>query len=257
MTGRFVWHEYMATDMRAAIAFYGEVIGWTTERFPDSPAPSEYTMWVSRQGPLGGLMQLPEVARTLGAPPQWMGYVEVDDIDATVAKVEALGGTVRIPPTEIPTVGRFSVISDPQGATLSVLQPAPMETEPPPRDKHQHGEFLWNELHAADGPAALAFYRELFGWAQTDELDMGPAGKYHVFGQGDELYGGVMTRTGDLPRRPSWLHYVGVEDLDAALARATSRGARILHGPAPVPGGGRMAQLTDPQGGLFALHGAA
>ena len=102
MSGRFVWHELMTTDPSGAIAFYTEVIGWKTEEFPDSVGPEPYTMWVSSQGSMGGVMTLPEAAKKMGAPPHWMGHVSVDDVDATVAKVKAAGGKIHVPPTEIP-----------------------------------------------------------------------------------------------------------------------------------------------------------
>jgi uncharacterized protein len=252
MTGRFVWYELMTTDTKAAIAFYSEVIGWKTELFPESQGPEAYTMWVGSQGPLGGVMTLPEEARKMGAPPHWMAHVEVGDVDATIAKVTAGGGKLHVPPMNIPTVGRFSVLADPQGATLSVFAP---EQAMEPHDTSKPGEIGWNELLTSDAPAALAFYGELFGWKKLEEMDMGPAGKYLIYGQGDKAYGGMMTKTPDMPMPPAWIYYFNVDDLDAALTRATSKGANKLMGPMDVPGGGRVAQLTDPQSAVFALFG--
>jgi predicted enzyme related to lactoylglutathione lyase len=252
MTGRFVWHELLTTDTKAAIAFYSEVIGWKTERFGESQGPEPYTMWVGSQGPLGGVMTLPAEAQRMGAPPHWMGHVEVDNVDATVQKVKAKGGRVHVPPTDIPTVGRFSVIADPQGASLSVFSPnQPMQAH----DTSKPGEISWNELITSDSNAAFAFYSELFGWKVLEDMDMGPAGKYRIYGQGDQRYGGMMTKTPDMQIPPSWVHYINVDDLDAAIARATSKGAKKLMGPVDVPGGTRVAQLFDPQSALFALHG--
>jgi uncharacterized protein len=253
MTGRFVWHELSTTDDRAAIAFYTEVIGWRTEQFPESEEP--YTMWVGGQGPLGGVTKLPSDAPA-GVPPHWMGCVEVDDIDATVAQVKARGGAVHVPPTAVPMVGRFSVIADPHGATLSVLEPDPQEQKMPPHDPSKHGAFGWNELHAGDGEEAFAFYSALFGWTTMEEMPMGDAGTYRIYGQGDQAYGGMMTKMADTPA-PVWIHYIHVDDLDAAIARATAKGGTKIMGPMEVPGGDRIAHFTDPQGAVFALHGPA
>ena len=82
---------------------------------------------------------------------------------------------------------------------------------------------------------------------------MGAAGTYRVFGVGDQRLGGMMTTPG---RRPMWLFYAETSDLDAALLRAQKDGAKVMNGPMDVPGGGRIAQLTDPQGAPFALHQA-
>src|SRR5262249_28402476 len=110
--GRFVWYEYLAKDSKKAIAFYTDVIGWQTQPFGD-----EYVMWVGSQGPLGGVMTLPAEAAQMGAPPHWMAHVQVQNVDATAALAKKLGGRVYKEPTDIPTVGRFAVLADPQGAS--------------------------------------------------------------------------------------------------------------------------------------------
>lgn len=251
MSGRFVWHELMTTDPKAAMAFYGEVVGWKTEVFPGNAGPEPYHMWMGSQGPVGGVMTLPEEAKKMGAPPHWMGNVGVKDLDASVAKVKEKGGSIHVPPMDIPSVGRISVIADPQGAIISMYQP---ENEMAPHDTTKQGEISWNELITSDAPAAFKFYSELFGWKELDSVDMGTAGKYTLYG-GDTAYGGMMTKTPDMLMSPAWIYYIQVDDLEAAVGRATRQGATIIVGPIDVPGGTRIAQLTDPQGAHFALHG--
>lgn len=254
MKGRFVWHELMTTDVKGAIAFYGDVIGWKTEPFKDG-GPEPYNMWVASQGPLGGVMKLPEEAKKMGAPPHWFAHVEVDDVDAAAELVKRKGGKIHHGPTDIPKVGRFAIIADPQGASLSLFRPAPSEGGWKEHDNSKPGEFAWNELMTSDAKAALAFYGELFGWKVLQEHDMGPMGTYFIYGQGNKQYGGMMTKTPDMKMPPSWIHYIQVDDVDAAAKRATQKGAKLMNGPMDVPGGTRIAQLTDPQGAFFALHG--
>jgi predicted enzyme related to lactoylglutathione lyase len=115
--GNFVWYEHLTKDPGAAIAFYTEVVGWKTKPFPDG---GDYVMWVGSQGPLGGVYLLPEQATKMGAPPHWMGHVLVDDVDATVGLVGKLGGRIYKEAADIPTVGRFAVIADPQGAPIAL-----------------------------------------------------------------------------------------------------------------------------------------
>jgi len=98
-TGRFVWYELLTTDPKAAVAFYGEVIGWKTQAWEEG----NYTMWVSAQGPLGGTAPLPAEAKKMGAPPHWMAHVEVADVDKSAARVRELGGNVYVEPQDIPT----------------------------------------------------------------------------------------------------------------------------------------------------------
>ena len=86
---------------------------------------------------------------------------------------------------------------------------------------------------------------------------MGPMGTYRIFGVGDKRLGGIMATPKGQRSSPAWLYYTEIGDLDAALCRATTKGAKVLNGPTEVPGGGRIAQLLDPQGAAFALHHAA
>ena len=90
--GRFVWHELMTTDTRAAKTFYGKVVGWGAQ---DMPTPGmTYTMWMAGEAPVGGLMDIPENAKKMNAPPSWTGYIGVDDADGTVDRIKKLGGLV-------------------------------------------------------------------------------------------------------------------------------------------------------------------
>jgi hypothetical protein len=81
-------------------------------------------------------------------------------------------------------------------------------------------------------------------------------GTYRVFGLGDQRLGGMMTAPKGAGLPPMWGYYTGVADLDAAIARATQRGAKVTSGPMDIPGGARIAQLLDPQGAAFSLHQA-
>jgi hypothetical protein len=208
-------------------------------------------MWVGSQGPLGGVYDLPEPAKKMGAPSHWTAHVEVADADKACAQAKELGGKVYVEPHDIPTVGRYGVIADPQGATICVFKPAhPME----PHDTTKANEFCWHELMTSDHEKGFAFYKTMFGWEKKDEFDMGPMGKYWLFGQGDKTYGGMMTKPADMKMPPAWIYYVEVSDLDAAVERAKSKGGKLVNGPMDVPGGTRIAQLFDPQGAFFALH---
>jgi uncharacterized protein len=243
-TGRLVWYEHLTTDPKAAIAFYTEVLGWTTQAFG-----ADYTMFVGSQGPLGGVGKLPEAAQKMGAQPYWQVNVEVANVDAAVVQIEQLGGKVFVVES-VPTVGRFAVIADPQGAVVAVFTP---EQPMAPHDPQRAGEFSWSELYAADHVAAFEFYRQIAGWEQLSETPIGPWGNYLVFGVGSTELGGMMTVPRNAGPPPSWLHYVTMPDLDAACERAKARGAKVLFGPIETPGKQRVVALTDPLGGAFAL----
>ena len=249
--GRFVWYELMTSDVEAAKSFYTEVIGWKTKAWE---GPGDYTMWVAGEFPIGGVMTLPDEVKQMGVPPHWMGHVRVDSADAAVKKVEELGGKVLRPPEDIPEVGRFAIVADPQGAALSLFQP---EREMPPGDGKARGEISWHELNTTDYESAWKFYSGLFGWKETDSMDMGEGmGTYFMFtSQGqDTSMGGMSNIAKAQGFPPSWLFYANVEDIDAAVERVKNNGGAVMNGPMDVPGGGKIAQCTDPQGAAFALY---
>ena len=101
----------MTTDVAAARSFYGALFGWETEDYPGEGM--NYVMVKVGGEAVGGMMTLPP--ECAGMPPAWGVYVTVDDVDATARQVETLGGKVLRPPEDIPDIGRFCVLQDPQG----------------------------------------------------------------------------------------------------------------------------------------------
>jgi predicted enzyme related to lactoylglutathione lyase len=248
--GCFVWYELMTTDSEAARAFYVSVVGW---RARDASMPGmAYTLFTVGEASVSGLMDLPQEARNMGAKPSWIGYVAVDDVDASAERIERLGGTVHLPPTEVPNISRFSIFADPQTAKLGLfkwLDPDQAQTSEPGAP----GRIGWHELLAADWEKALAFYGELFGWQKAD-ADIGELGTYQLFSAGGQTIGGMLTKPPIVPA-PFWLYYFNIGDIDAAVERVTAGGGRIVDGPLEVPGGSWIVQCTDPQGAIFALEG--
>lgn len=115
--GAFSWNELVTTDISAAKTFYSELFGWTLQ---DEEMPEmTYTMAKVGEKQVAGMMAMPTEAE--GMPSMWGGYVTVDDVDAQAVKAETLGAKIMVPPQDIPKVGRFTVISDPQGAMLTMI----------------------------------------------------------------------------------------------------------------------------------------
>jgi len=122
--GAISWYELMTSDVEAAKEFYSALFCWEYETFDGDPA-AEYNVVKVNSEMVGGIMKTPP--QCTHQPPCWGAYVTVEDIDATAAKIEKLGGKIIVPPTDIPTVGRFSVFSDPQGAVLSAISYFPQD----------------------------------------------------------------------------------------------------------------------------------
>ncbi|MBM3489087.1 MAG: VOC family protein [Alphaproteobacteria bacterium] len=118
--GTFGWNELMTTDVAKSKAFFTKLIGWTTSDMPMPGGQGTYTLMHSAGKPVAGMMAMAG-EQWKGVPAHWMAYIAVDDVDAPAGKVPELVGKVCLPPTDIPGVGRFCVISDPSGATVSLM----------------------------------------------------------------------------------------------------------------------------------------
>ena len=144
--GRFVWHELMTTDTDAASDFYSHVVPWKAE---GSGMPS-YSLWMSGKYRSGGLMALPEDQSA--TPPHWIIYIGTPDVDATVEAAEKLGGRVLKGAADIPNVGRFAVLADPQGAAFAVYTPQPSSgDEVPPGNPANGVERRWRTVGVVIG----------------------------------------------------------------------------------------------------------
>ena len=115
--GAFGWYELMTTDPQAAKDFYTKLFGWGVKDM--DMGDMTYTVLSVGDKDVGGLMAMPPEAG--GMPPAWGCYVTVSDVDETARAAEALGGKVLVPPRDIPEVGRFCVLQDPQGAVISAI----------------------------------------------------------------------------------------------------------------------------------------
>ncbi|MFT3923902.1 MAG: VOC family protein [Myxococcales bacterium] len=251
---RFVWYDLMTTDEGGAKAFYSKVLGWGTQAWEGSSQP--YTMWTVKSTPIGGLMRLPPEAASAGAPPHWLGYVGCKDVDASTKQAEKLGGKLLHPPMDIPEVGRFSVLADPQGAVFALFTPkagSSMESPAPGTP----GNVSWAELNTTDWEGAWKFYAALCDWKPTTAMDMEGLGTYFMFTHrdgGDKSMGGMSNAATMMKAPAHWMFYVDVADIDKTLAIVKESGGKVLNGPMDVPGNGKIAQCMDPQGAFFAVY---
>jgi predicted enzyme related to lactoylglutathione lyase len=119
--GKFVWNELISPDPAKSGAFYTALLDWTLQE-ADMGGGGSYRLFQNGGHNVAGLIATPP-----GAPEgqtHWLGYIAVEDLDAALTRVPELGGTVLMPAKDIPEVGRISVIADPVGAVVSLMQPA-------------------------------------------------------------------------------------------------------------------------------------
>jgi uncharacterized protein len=236
MVGKFVWHEQVSSDPEQAQDFYTQLLGWETELFKAGEV--DYAMISSGGQTHGGFATAMEGA----PPPHWLSHVRVEHLDEVIETAKSAGGRLAAGPFEMNEVGRIAIITDPQGAHVSLYEP---EREGPASE----GVFVWDELATSNADDAQRFYGEVFGWTTTD---MGPDyGGYRIFNHRETGIAGLMTLPDDAP--PRWQPYIAVEDPDATTAKAKELGASALLEPMDVAKVGRIGVLRDPQGATFGI----
>ncbi|TQF73577.1 VOC family protein [Rhodococcus spelaei] len=236
------WAELGTTDIDAAGSFYGGLLGWQPEAEPNTEAGG-YTMMLLDDDPVAAVTPLYQE----GQPVAWTASIAVADVDATVRAATEAGGVLIAEPMDVFDLGRFAVLADPAGAVISIWQGRAFQGA---GRLNETGALCWIELRTRDTAAAQAFYTSVFGWT----VNAGDA--YTQFGVDGKDFGGMMAMGDDFPDGipPHWALYFGVDDVDAAVTRATSLGAQVHVPGTDIPDTGRFALLTDPQGGAFAVY---
>ena len=248
MHGQFVWYELTTPDVDAARKFYPQITGWGNQ-----PFDKDYSLWTAGGAPFAGLFRLSDALRQAGTPPNWLPYIEANNVDDTAKLAASIGGKIVHGPEDIPNTGRFALLQDPQGANFGVYKssgPSQAWNGTPVL-----GRFSWHELMTTDYKKAFDFYRRLFGWETMSEMDMGGGMMYSMFGKGNNrMFGGMFNRMPDMAGVPPfWLMYIFVKDVKKAVDVAVKNGAKLQRGPMDIPGG-IIAILGDPQGAAFAVH---
>jgi predicted enzyme related to lactoylglutathione lyase/uncharacterized protein YbaA (DUF1428 family) len=250
--GDYIWYELLTTDAEAAQKFYASVLEW---KFADSGQPAvDYRIVNAGENPVGGLMAITKDMADHGARPTWLGYVAVDDVDASVAEIQERGGSLQMAAMDIPMVGRIAMVADPHGAPFYVMKPqGEGKSLAFADDRPRPGHCAWNELRTPGQPASWKFYGELFGWRPDGEMDMGPMGKYQFIRHGRVI--GAMMPNGAEMGPPRWNQYFRVENIDTAKVAVEAGGGKVVQGPDEIPGGDFSMNCVDPQGADFGLVG--
>jgi len=245
LPGKVVWHDLLTEDPAAAKRFYGGLFGWTF-RAVALGAGQTYTVIEHEGRAIGGLVDGRDINADVNVS-RWIPVLSVADMDSAMATVRASGSTIFQAPVNIPQRGSMAVVSDPQGAVLTLLEARvgdPLDRRP------GDGDWLWNEIWSADPQATVAFYKQLI-----------PAYKAGTEGDGGYRYlsSEGQPRVGVRPKpidgiNDTWMAYVRVAD-PAAIAAATARlGGQVLLEPRENPLGGKVAMLNDPTGAGFLVQ---
>lgn len=232
--GAPAWLDYAASDLAAATAFYGPLLGWSSEPLGDD--------WVFKKGDtmVAGLTTTPSDGTH---PAGWMPYLLSLDVDSTSLAAHSNGGDV------LGRHGEIIIVKDSQDALVGAWSPGEHKVfvyaaEP--------GHPVWYELHAENYDSALEFYQNVFEW-EPETLADTPEFRFSTLGSGDAAVAGIFDAKNELGAHPTfWLVYFGVESADDAATKVVELGGAVLDGPTDTPYG-KLVHATDPAGNRFSL----
>jgi predicted enzyme related to lactoylglutathione lyase len=237
------WVGLGTRDAAVTAEFYGALLGWDCPEGP--PEYGGFRTCLLKGVPVAGM------GPTRGsAPIGWRTYVSVTNIDKTIDKVSAAGGSVLLPRADVASAGRLAVVADKMGAPLGLWQAgdfhgAGIISEP--------GAYTWSELITDDADESAAFYGAVFGWTMTSPSphDSLRRAEWQLNGRS---IAGVLPRPPAMPAemRPYWDVYFAVADTDATVTKAAEIGATVLRSPTDVEHG-RFAVFADPAGHFFSV----
>ncbi len=244
--GKVVWLDLVTPDLNQAKQFYSGMFGWT---FQPVAGDANYALALLDGEPVAGILQRPIPAGE-HRQPAWLTFIAVGDVDAAKRAALAHGAKVLSEPKTYSQRGRQAVFADPDGAVFAVLASSSGD---PPDVLAAPGEWLWSSLMVKNADQEASFYHALFGYDVFD-LPSDDSAKHVILSSDDYARAGVSTLPGDSMRRhPHWLNFVRVDDAEAATAKATALGGRVLVEPRIDRHGGKLAVIADPSGAPVGL----
>jgi hypothetical protein len=246
--GKWVWFELRSTDSEKSKAFFAELLGWQIES--QDMAGMKFELAKS-----GGKDVAAISAAEGKAKSHWVPFVSVPDVDAAVKTIEEQGGKAVKPPSDIPDIGRFAILTDPNGAEFAVFKGSKSDEPDPPTPVP--GTFVWNEYltkNKKQHDTALSFYPSALGYT-TSKMEMAEGKKKATY---DMLSFGETPRAGVQKAKPSklggkWLPWVTVDDTDAQVAKVKTLKGKVLLKPHDIPNVGRAAIVADPTGAAIGI----
>lgn len=244
--GKLVWVDLITTDPQKAVQFYSTVFGWQAQYFSD-----EKYIEMNRDGRLICSVVLLEDEEAQASDSRWLVSISVDDVDDATQRAVDNGGSVLESPTDLPDRGRYSVISDSQGAVLMLLRATGGD---PVDDLILVDEWAWAELWTNDTDEAESFYKSLAGYDSL-RLPDASGGERILLGSDGKARATIVSLPWD-DVEPNWIPYIPVSNVADTLQRIDDAGGALLVKSDDSDGSPEVAIVVGPTGGVFAIQQA-
>lgn len=237
--GTVIWRDLATTAPDKVKPFYTNVFGWEYQE-----VNSDYSLITYQGNYIAGLATMPSNSTTN----YWLPVLSSADLDATVAKSEAAGGTTLIEKTELKGRGEIAVLQDPQGAVFSVLDTVSGDPAPLPKAS---GNWIWQEVWSQDIAQSQSFYQQLGAYKQETQT-IGENDYAYLSVNDTPAVGFVKNANQDIPT--AWVNYIKVDDVNATVAKVTANGGIVLMAPNEAVRNGTVAVVRDPAGAGFVVQ---
>ena len=246
LPGKFVWADLFSNDVELSRKFYEQVFGWEWRLIKEPPQP--YGIFYLDELPIAGLayLEAPDGGDNYG---RWAHYISVTNVGAIENAVKQHGGRSLLQHRSFEDRGIFAILSDLENAPFGVMHSSSGD---PGDYRAAFNEWIWHQLFTRNPEQAIRFYSELFGYEPEADSQNPEIMQYLLRSQG-YLRAGIGSLSPKSEAAPTWLGYIRVADIEAALENALDNGGSVLLEPKAEIAGGGLAIIADPTGATIGL----
>jgi len=246
LPGKIIWADIFTANVEQTISFYTEMFGWTVEEFESEG--NKYHFFINNGKPVAGIVpQLSVSNKSNNAV--WINHISTPDISEAANKASEQGAKVLFPPTLFGSRGIDSIISDPQGALIGMLESSsgdPVDTQA------VLGDWVWAQLFSSDLEKTAEFYTSVFGYELEQASHIDNKDTYMLISN-NKARAGLAQLPADVTQRSRWVGFVSVDEINTVLVKAKEMGAKIIFSPNKDVFNGRIAIIADTNGALIGL----
>ena len=246
LPGKFVWADLFSSDVEASRKFYQQVFGWEWRLIKEPPQP--YGVFYLDELPVAGLAyrEAPDGGEFYGI---WIHYISVEDVGASELAIGERGGRTMLGRRTHADRGDFAILADAHDAPFGIIHSSSGD---PGDYRAEYGEWIWRELFTRDLGAAIRFYTDLVAYEVEKDYENPEIVEYMLKSHG-HLRAGIGSLSPDSDTAPTWLGYVRVDDIDAAVRRTVAHGGEVILEPRAEIADGGLAIVADPTGATIGL----